>query len=166
MYNNIVIFGSTGAVGNALITQFADMYPESDIHAVGRSTPSEQNNQVTYHTIDYSEDALSSLAKDISKPIDLLIIAIGMLHNESISPEKAISALNADSMLAVYHTNTVIPALITKHFAPLMQKGERSILGIISARVGSISDNALGGWHSYRASKAALNMLIKNFSIL
>jgi len=80
-------------------------------------------------------------------------------------PEKALKELSSEKMQAVYMANTVGPMLVAKHFLPKFSRDKRSVFAAISARVGSISDNRLGGWHSYRASKAALNMLLKNASI-
>jgi NAD(P)-dependent dehydrogenase (short-subunit alcohol dehydrogenase family) len=82
-----------------------------------------------------------------------------------VQPEKTYRALSADAFARVFAANTVAPALIAKHMLALMPKAERSVFAALSARVGSISDNRLGGWHAYRASKAALNMLIRNFAI-
>ena len=85
--------------------------------------------------------------------------------SQDLSPERTLRAQSAAAFEAVFHINTVLPALIAKHMIPLMPRKERAVFAALSARVGSISDNRLGGWHAYRASKAALNMLIKNYAI-
>lgn len=100
-----------------------------------------------------------------TKTIDLIFVATGMLHNKEIMPEKAIKDLSAENFLALYQANTIVPALIAKHFLPLLNRENRAVFAALSARVGSISDNQLGGWYAYRCAKAALNMLIKNLSI-
>ncbi len=97
----------------------------------------------------------------------MILVATGMLHNdvEGITPEKSLRAIEPDAMARLFAINTIGPALIAKHFLPLLPKDRRAVFAVLSAKVGSIGDNGLGGWHSYRASKAALNMLIRNFAI-
>jgi NAD(P)-dependent dehydrogenase (short-subunit alcohol dehydrogenase family) len=94
-------------------------------------------------------------------PPELCIVATGLLSRAEHRPERAIRELNADWMAENFAINTIGPALIAKHVAAALPRGQRSVLALLSARVGSISDNRLGGWHSYRASKAALNMLTR-----
>lgn len=98
-------------------------------------------------------------------PLDLVFVATGVLHDTRIQPEKSIKALASEAMEHAFRINTVGPALIAKHALPKLRKNAKSVFAALSARVGSISDNRLGGWHSYRASKAALNMLVRTFSI-
>ena len=99
-------------------------------------------------------------------PIDLVIVATGILHDgDRLQPEKRMHDLDAAAMADVFRINTIAPAILAKHFLPQMRRDGKSAFAAISARVGSISDNRLGGWASYRASKAALNMLIKTLSI-
>jgi len=101
--------------------------------------------------------------------IDCVIVATGLLHDETrdpaIKPEKALRQLSVAQCEAVFQANTIVPAMIAKHFIPTLNRQNRSVFAALSARVGSISDNQLGGWYSYRASKAALNMLIKTAAI-
>ncbi len=101
----------------------------------------------------------------MSGPVDLVIVATGILHRASISPEKSMREMSANAMAEVFAINTIGPALVAKHFLPQLRRGSKSVFAALSARVGSIEDNRLGGWMSYRASKAALNMLIKTLSI-
>lgn len=98
-------------------------------------------------------------------PLDLVFVATGMLHDDEVSPEKSLSALDPDAMARLYQVNAIGPAMVAKHFLPLLAKGRKSAFAALSARVGSIGDNRLGGWHSYRASKAGLNMLIRTMSV-
>ena len=99
------------------------------------------------------------------KPIHLLLCATGILTVDGSAPEKALKQINPDIMLAQFRVNAIGPALGAKHFLPLLQRGNRSIAAFLSARVGSIGDNRLGGWISYRASKAALNQIVRTASI-
>ncbi|MBZ2205694.1 SDR family NAD(P)-dependent oxidoreductase [Massilia soli] len=95
---------------------------------------------------------------------DLIINAAGMLHNEAFMPEKRLADLTARQMQATFQANAFGPALLLRYFVPLLAS-ERAIMAMLSAKVGSIGDNRLGGWYSYRASKAALNMLVKTAAI-
>ena len=98
-------------------------------------------------------------------PLRLVIVATGFLHAEGTGPERSLSQLDAAYLQKVFLINTIGPALIAKHFAPLLAKEGAVTLAMVSAKVGSISDNALGGWLGYRASKAALNQVVKTASI-
>lgn len=157
---NIVIIGQ-GAIGSALAERAKQLYPRAKLNIFTR------NPKTGQHAIDYNlESSIENAAKIAgSNPIDLLIVATGILHNSRLFPEKSVKELNPENLQEVYFANTIVPALIAKHFLPIMQKKEPAIFAAISARVGSISDNRLGGWYAYRASKAALNMIIKNLSI-
>jgi len=101
-----------------------------------------------------------------SMPLDCIIIASGVLSlADGTGPERSYKQVESEAMARVFHLNTIGPALIAKHFLPLLPRDRRAVFAAISARVGSISDNRIGGWHSYRASKAALNMLVRNYAI-
>lgn len=97
--------------------------------------------------------------------LDLIINCVGLLHNKSIYPEKSLKDFQSESFLEVMRVNTIVTPLIAKYFKDLFCIEKVSALVTLSAKLGSISDNQMGGWHSYRASKAALNMLIKNIHI-
>jgi len=101
----------------------------------------------------------------MDKPVRLLVIASGFLHNEDLKPEKTYRHLDPALMQHNFLINAMGPALVLKQFLPLMPRQGETIYAAISARVGSISDNHLGGWHSYRASKAALNQIMRTVSI-
>lgn len=95
----------------------------------------------------------------------LILVATGMLHGPGVQPEKTIRALDGDAMAASFAVNAIGPALILRHFLPLMPRDRRAVFAVLSAKVGSIADNRLGGWYSYRASKAALNQIIRTASV-
>lgn len=94
-----------------------------------------------------------------------VIGASGGIGKAVVQPEKTMQSLSGNTMSELFNVNTIGPALLAKHFLPVMRKSGKSVFAVLSARVGSISDNRLGGWVSYRASKAALNMVIKTLSI-
>jgi NAD(P)-dependent dehydrogenase (short-subunit alcohol dehydrogenase family) len=112
------------------------------------------------------EASLTAAAERVraGPPPTLILIATGVLHSGH-DPERTYKAMTTEHLLRDYRINTVGPALVMKHFAPLMLREQRAVFAALSARVGSISDNRLGGWHSYRASKAALNMLLRNLAV-
>ena len=99
--------------------------------------------------------------------LDLVIVASGLLHDRDggLMPEKSLRDLSADKFARLFAVNTIGPALVAKHFLPLLPRDRPAIFAILSARVGSISDNRLGGWYAYRASKAAVNMVAKTAAI-
>ena len=105
--------------------------------------------------------AASALAAE--GPYQLILHAAGLLHRPGIAPEKSLAAIEADALQAVFQVNALGPALVLRHFLPLLDK--QGAMAMLSAKVGSIGDNRLGGWYAYRASKAALNMLIKTAAI-
>jgi NAD(P)-dependent dehydrogenase (short-subunit alcohol dehydrogenase family) len=120
---------------------------------------------VSMDVTDLTSIALAVEAVKARGPLDLVFVATGVLHDDEVSPEKNLSALDPLAMAHLYQVNTIGPAMVAKHFLPLLVKGRKSAFAALSARVGSIGDNRLGGWHSYRASKAALNMMIRTMSV-
>tara|TARA_R110000782_G_scaffold78269_2_gene154786 strand:+ start:1343 stop:2056 length:714 start_codon:yes stop_codon:yes gene_type:complete len=163
-----VVFGASGGVGQALATQLAARNDITSVHAVSRSSaPSGPN--IVPHTADITHEAdLAALAASLKAEgdIDLVIVATGLLSNDrGLSPEKSYRHQTMDAFQQVFRANTFGPALVAKHMLPLMPRKGRAVFAALSARVGSISDNRLGGWHAYRASKAALNMLVRNYAI-
>ena len=163
------IFGATGGIGGAVVAQLADAGSYSEIHAGGRTLPSVNHPAAINFTFDLTDEAsIAQAAQTIGAagPVDLVIIATGILHDHSaLTPEKSARALDGEALARVFAVNTIGPALVAKHILPLMRRDGRAVFAGLSARVGSITDNRLGGWHSYRASKAALNMLFRNFAI-
>lgn len=109
------------------------------------------------------EDAVAQIPQ--TPLIDWVFIATGWLHDDRYGPEKTYKSLDTDHLIHAYRINAIGPALLLKQLIIRLKPSNACRVGIVSARVGSISDNGLGGWHAYRASKAALNMLIKNFAI-
>ncbi len=97
--------------------------------------------------------------------VRLVIDATGFLHDEDFGPEKSWSQLDPDHLAKAFAVNASGPALLMKHFLPLLPKKGKSVFATLSARVGSIGDNRLGGWYGYRASKAALNQFVRAASI-
>lgn len=165
---NIAIIGAGGAIGQAILHKLSQAYPRASIHAFSRQNPCMDTNKVTYHTIDYNnEETLQQAAEEASKTdkIDMVIVTTGILHEQGLMPEKSIKDITAENMARLFEVNTILPSLIAKYFLPKMHKDKAVLFAALSARVGSISDNGLGGWYAYRTSKAALNMMLKTLSI-
>jgi NAD(P)-dependent dehydrogenase (short-subunit alcohol dehydrogenase family) len=164
---NIVIIGASGGIGSALTKLFSED-PLNTVYAFSRSKIKHSQNNVHNLFMDIADEcSISSGAELASKSsaINMVVVASGLLHDVNIKPEKSLRDLNAVNFQKVLLANTIGPALVAKHFLPTFERNKRAIFAAISARVGSISDNRLGGWYAYRASKAALNMLIRTTSI-
>jgi len=164
------VVGATGGIGRAFVEHLAAADEVATVLALSRSGGGPHGAKIERGTIDTDDEtsiaAAAARAKQASGGLDLVLVATGILHGaDRLQPEKTWRQLEPEAMLSLYRTNTVGPALVAKHFLPLLPRQERCIFAALSARVGSIEDNGLGGWHSYRASKAALNMLIRNFAI-
>ncbi|WP_373476524.1 SDR family NAD(P)-dependent oxidoreductase [Sphingorhabdus sp.] len=155
-----VIIGASGGIGAAIADRLTSDNSFDQVLRLSR------NSSPAIDLLDETSiaNAASSLAQSALAP-SLIIVATGILHKNGKGPEKSLRELDPDWMIENYRLNAVGPALVAKHFLPLMPKFERTCFAVLSARVGSISDNRLGGWHSYRTSKAALNMLIRNLAI-
>lgn len=160
-----VVIGAGGGIGGALVTALASSKGFDRIHALSRS-PAPQDGVVVHGTIDIlSEASIAAAAARIGAPVDLVIVATGLLHEAGRLPEKALRELDPVALARAFAVNTIGPALVMKHFAPLLARDRRTIIAVLSARVGSISDNRTGGWYGYRASKAALNMVVRTAAI-
>jgi NAD(P)-dependent dehydrogenase (short-subunit alcohol dehydrogenase family) len=162
----VVIFGASGGIGSALVRHYAALPGVQTVHAVSRSGAHDATGRVVAHAADITdEDSLSAFAKSVEAP-DLVIVATGILSDGTgLKPEKSLKQQSLTAFERVFATNTFGPALVAKHLLPCMPRDQRAVFAALSARVGSISDNGLGGWHAYRASKAALNMLLRNYAI-
>lgn len=148
-----LIVGASGGIGAALAALL-----EADGAAVTRWSRS--------GGVDLTDPAsIERAAAALPAPPDLVIIATGVLHGQGLAPEKANAQLSAEALGQAFAVNTIGPAMVARTLLPLMPKGRKTVLAALSARVGSISDNRLGGWHSYRASKAALNQLMRTMAI-
>ena len=164
-----IVIGTTGGLGRAFVETVADDRRVDSVLALSRTPASFASECVNAATIDIEDEAAieaaASAARDRESAYQLIIVATGILHAAGMSPEKSWNALSPDTLATAYRTNAIGPALVAKHFLPLLDRDTKSVFTCLSARVGSIEDNALGGWHAYRASKAALNMILRTLSI-
>lgn len=155
-----VVIGASGGIGRALADALQASGRHDRVHRLGRSFGGAAH-------IDLEDEASIAAATERVRsgpPLALVLVATGVLHSGE-EPERTYKAMTAEHLLRDYRINTIGPALVMKHFAPLMPRDRRAVFAAMSARVGSIGDNRLGGWHSYRASKAALNMLLRNLAV-
>ena len=163
-----VVWGASGGIGRAVVEALKASGEYAVIHAGSRTLVASVSDVVQPFTFDLSDEnsiAAAAAVMAASGPVDLTMVATGILHDAAHQPERSFATLTADAMIALYRVNTVGPALIAKHMIQALPKDRQSVFAALSARVGSIGDNRLGGWHSYRASKAALNMIIANLAI-
>lgn len=165
---SVAVFGASGGIGGAFVNVLARDPSVARVLAFSRASPGALPAKAEGHGFDIlDEESIEMAARTISTsgPLHLAIVATGLLHDVAARPEKRARDLSMPSMEQLFRVNAVGPAIIAKHLLPLMPRDRKTVFAALSARVGSITDNQLGGWHSYRASKAALNMLLRTHSI-
>lgn len=150
-----VVIGASGGVGAALV-RLLTARGDAVLALSRSSTP----------PVDLADEATIAAAADAAgTDLALVVDATGFLHNAHFRPEKSWRELSAEHLAYSYLVNAVGPALLMKHFLPRLARGTRAVFATLSARVGSIEDNRAGGWYSYRASKAALNQLVRTAAV-
>ncbi|GIU51450.1 SDR family NAD(P)-dependent oxidoreductase [Shewanella sp. KT0246] len=178
--NSAVIIGSSSGIANAIVDELIE---DVDIEQIITISQNENSNLSGNHGNDinhvhkvcnYSAQSIANVCQDLSSIKGYLVkvfICNGRLHSvntedeTAISPEKRLEEINPESMQALFHSNAIVPMLWLQQLATVVNSKQNCVISVLSARVGSISDNHLGGWYSYRASKAALNMLLKTTAI-
>lgn len=150
-----IVIGARGGIGAALATQLEADERVGQVTRLGRQTGLDVTDPVS----------ITAAAAGLSTPPDLVICTVGVLHAPGLAPERALTQLDPATMARSFAINAIGPALLAQAFLPLLPKGRKTVFAALSARVGSIADNRLGGWHSYRASKAALNQLMRTMAI-
>lgn len=166
----VAVIGASGGIGHALAGALEARADVGTVFRLGRGFPTDSDGASRLIHLDLEDDesiarAATAVQQQVDE-LDLVLVASGILqHADSGSPEKSWRALSSDGMAALFRVNTIGPAMIGRYFLPMLSRAHRSAFAVLSARVGSIADNHLGGWHSYRASKAALNMVVKTLSV-
>ena len=159
-----VVCGASGGIGRAFVNALGSDPRVERVLALSRS--GNVPEATTAYRVDIEDEAsIEAAAREIGGPVDLVVVTTGILHDGAFRPEKNWNALDADDLARSFAINAIGPALVAKHFLPLLPKQRKSVFAALSARVGSIEDNRLGGWYGYRASKAALNQLLRTLSI-
>lgn len=157
--SDAIVIGASGGIGAALVRRLSEGGGFERVIGLSRSAGD----------IDLEDEASIAAAaarlEDAGVSPALLIVATGILHHGDTGPEKSLRDLDAEWLARVYRINAIGPALVARHFLPLLPRKAPATFAAIGARVGSVSDNRLGGWYGYRASKAALHMMIRNIAI-
>jgi len=168
LIQSVAIFGSNGSLGDAFIKYYLNQTNIKYIYSFSRAVNNFSHPKVHHYFLDISDEkSISEIADELPDDLnfDLILITSGFLHTELIFPEKSVRFISQQNLLDYFNINAIAPILIAKYFSKFLPKHSPSIFAALSARVGSIGDNKLGGWYGYRASKAALNMFIKTLSI-
>lgn len=157
-----VVVGASGGIGSAL----AETLRTRDWIVRGLSRRAKAEGDLPVDILDEGSIAAAAavLALD-PEPPSLVIVATGVLQDDATSPEKSMRALDSARLAYSFAVNAIGPALVAKHLLPLLPRDGRSVFAVLSARVGSIADNRLGGWYGYRTSKAALNQMVRTLAI-
>lgn len=163
-----LLVGANSAIAQALHHYLLDQRCVESITAVARQpSPNADLPDTVYHRCDYSEAQIAGLSGEFCRgqPFRYVFIFNGILHGESFGPEKRLEELDPDTLIHLITANTITPLLWLKHLAPMYKSGGTAHITALSARIGSITDNGRGGWYGYRASKAALNMMLKTAAV-
>lgn len=176
---NVAIAGASRGIGLGFVRQLLGDRRVGKLYATYRTPETaagllqlsqQAGDRLVCVRVDLTQDDdVAAWVKTMNSQVDRLHLAVncaGILHDgDDFQPEKSLRQIEADRLLRYFEINSLPSALIAKHFMPLFRHGDRSVFASISAKVGSIGDNYLGGWYGYRASKAALNMLVRTTAI-
>jgi NAD(P)-dependent dehydrogenase (short-subunit alcohol dehydrogenase family) len=164
--SHAVVVGAGGGIGAALVARLAADPRYSAVHALSRRPVALASPTVRPGLIDVCDPAsIERAAAAIDGAVTCLLVATGLLHDGDGGPERRLAELDADRLARSFRVNAIGPALVLRHFARLVPRDRPAALACLSARVGSISDNRSGGWYGYRASKAALNQIVRTAAI-
>lgn len=177
-YNHILIIGASQGIGLGFVKALLQNSRVAKVYATYRtlanadsliSLTQEHSNRLVCLEVDVTNDAqIGEKVKQIRseiKKLHCVIYCVGILHDGRLQPEKSLRQIDSDQLLRYFQVNSIGAILLAKHLLPLLSHGERSVFASISAKIGSIGDNYLGGWYGYRASKAALNMFMRTTAI-
>jgi NAD(P)-dependent dehydrogenase (short-subunit alcohol dehydrogenase family) len=165
-----VLVAGGGGIGAALVSELLARPNVERVFCLQRN-PANLAGDARFRSIACdagSEESLDAAIGEVEhacERLHLVINTVGLLHNEACSPEKRLRDVNANALETLFRVNAAFLPLLAQRVAPLMKHSEPAVLASLSARVGSIGDNGMGGWYSYRASKAAHNMLLRTLAI-
>lgn len=172
-----LVVGASQGIGLEFVRQLLKTYPTGTIFAAYRELPSKDLAALAVQyparlillPMDITDEAEVAAGiekvRQSTRQLHLVLYCVGVLHQEELQPEKSLQQIQSEHLLRYFQVNSVGAVLLAKHVVPLLKHGDRSVFAAISAKVGSIGDNQLGGWYGYRASKAALNMLMRTTAI-
>lgn len=166
--SNVAVIGASGGIGAAFADDLATCASVAQVYRLSRAAT--ENPATGSLPLDLEDERsiknAATALKNAVGSLDMVIVATGLLHEPGgLQPEKSWRMLDSAALEKIFRINTVGPALVAKHFLPLLARDRKAVFAALSARVGSIEDNHLGGWYGYRASKAALNMMLKTLSV-
>jgi NAD(P)-dependent dehydrogenase (short-subunit alcohol dehydrogenase family) len=157
-----LVFGANGGLGAAFVSL---LRASPNVEICFASSRQASDDTMPLDLTDEAAIAAYAASLEANGPLNLVINASGLLHRGTFQPEKRLSQISTEAMLQSFAVNSIAPALINRYFVPLLPRTGKSVIAHLSARVGSISDNRLGGWYSYRAAKAAQNMITRTTAI-
>lgn len=163
-----LVVGASGGIGRALLERALADPRNARVLALSRRRPAGGLGRAEWLSLDYADEAsIAAAAAEAAKgpPLRLALVATGTLQPGGRAPEKSFRNLGIEALVEAFRVNAAGPAMVAKHVLPLLPKDGRSVFAALSARVGSIGDNRMGGWHAYRASKAALNMMVRTLAV-
>ena len=173
-----LVQGANRGIGLELVHQLLRIKPEGRVFATCRrpadaaalqALASQQPERLRVLELDVQNESTIAAAAEsvarVTRELQLILNVAGVLHGADFGPEKKLGQVQPESLRQVFEVNAFGPLLVAKHFHRFLRHDKRSVFASLSARVGSISDNRLGGWYAYRGSKAAQNMFTKNISI-
>lgn len=155
-----IVAGASGGLGAALADALAASGTFAHVYRTARTGSLKMD--VT------QEESIAAVAEHVraqAVPLRLVFVATGFLHGPGAMPEKALRELDPQRLAQSFAVNAIGPALVLKHFLPLLARTGKTVAAVVSAKVGSIGDNHLGGWYGYRASKAALNQFLRTAAV-
>ena len=175
---NALIVGASQGIGLGFVKKLLEDDRIAKVYATSRQRESatdlialagEHSERLIYLKMDITDElqiieAVQKISAQVDK-LHLVVNCVGLLHEDNLQPEKSLRQINSENLLRYFQINSIGAVLLAKHLLPLLRHGERSVFATISAKLGSIGDNQLGGWYGYRASKAALNMFMRTAAI-
>lgn len=163
----VAVIGSSGAIGAAMVELLASSAQVECIYACSRSNRALTVDKTVCLSMDLLDDqSIALAAQQITAPLNLVLVTTGILHDgESLKPEKSIRDFRPEHFARIFAINTIGPSMVAHYFLAKMARNRKNVFAVLTGRVGSIEDNQMGGWYAYRASKAAMNMIIKNLAI-
>lgn len=165
---NVAVIGASGGIGRAFCQRLAADPRFGAVYAFSRTEIRFDEDSIVWHPLDIEDESSIEFATSAIGDVefDVVLVLSGILHiGDQLRPERRLQELTPENLQKVLAINTIGPAMVAKHFLPRLRRRSKTVFAALSARVGSIGDNRLGGWASYRASKAALNQLIKTIAI-
>ena len=166
----VAIIAAGGGIGRAFVETLLADEAVGQVLAFSRTAPADHPKLTSFYVDLAEESSIELLGEKLKQMaegvcIDKVVICSGLLHQGELRPEKSLRQIKTDNLQALYYMNAIVPMLVAQQLVPFLNKQQPTVFAALTARVGSISDNGLGGWYGYRASKSAAHMLLKTLSI-